>query len=229
MIAAKHNLAVHNPTNKQLALALQLEPSMNVWRFLRCKLSADTFFMIIQILVTTYNSWNELDFIECHPNITEFEMVSDCFCTLKNLSVARKLNFSLSTLTSSSASVLKRIITIWKVEQLIISDEQLYYSIVDRLEKQLCSSYKEVDKHFQSVSCGNMNTCCYCNMEWRLITAPKTSMVTSLFIANCQLSDLNEYEFVSKLKNLSKLVIINSSLNEKSVCNLGQTNGVNSN
>jgi len=118
------------------------------------------FYVIVHVLVTSNKSWNELDFIECHLNATEFEVVSDWFHMLKNLSVARKLNFSNSTVTSSSVSALKTIITIWKVEQLTISDEALHYSMVGKLEKQLCSSNKEIEQHFLTVSCCNMNTCC---------------------------------------------------------------------
>jgi len=50
-------------------------------------------------------------------------------------------------------------------------------------------------------------------------------MVTPLFIVNCQLSDLRECEVgtvVSKLKTLSQLYIIDSSLKDQSVCTILQ-------
>ena len=64
MLVAKDNLIIHNPTNRQLAQALQLKPSINVWRFITCKLSVDTLSMILDVLINTEKTWVELDYID---------------------------------------------------------------------------------------------------------------------------------------------------------------------
>ena len=113
-----------------------MEPSVDVWKFISCRLSVDTFYMIMHVLAITNKTWTELDFIECNHRNSEFEVVCDYLGELTPASKVCKLQFSRSTLPSSITSTLPEIITAWDIKQLIISDgNSTLYSLVDRLRE----------------------------------------------------------------------------------------------
>ena len=225
VIVAQDNLVVHNPTDKQLALALQVEPSINVWRCLKCKSAADSFNKIMEVLATANKCWNQLDFIECDLKMLESEVVGDWLNEFKPLSTVKKIKLSMCLINCFSKSTLLKIAAIWQIEQLhlSISDEEFYYGMVKNLVEILCSFFKEPNQLVLTISCGNLNTSFYYNVEWELISETLNSSITSLFIINCLLTDFKECEIgttLRKLQNLSKFLVVNSSLKDRGVCNL---------
>jgi len=93
VVVTKDIMAVCNPTNKQLAMAHQLEPSVTVWKFLRCKLNSDTYKQIIMLLAHA-KLLNELKFVGCDFRNSEIEM-------LFNQLVAEQTTLHSSSLLSS--------------------------------------------------------------------------------------------------------------------------------
>ena len=226
VLVAKDNLIVHNPTNKQLVLALQVEPSINVWKFLKCKLSADTFYMILYILVTTDKTWLELNFIDCELGDIECEVVCNYLDMLKPTSLIRRLNFSRVTLPSSitsDSSTLARILIIWDIEKLIFSDQcqyKFYESLMEILRKHLYCHRLVKKQFFHTVSCTTVkkHDCYICNIEWTVIATLKGFAITSLTIINCQLYENEFCSHMDNLPNLSQLFVVNSSLSDEVVC-----------
>ena len=125
------DLVVYNPTSKQLVLAMQVEPSINMSRFLKFKLSADVFYMVLHMLHTTDRAWNQIEMIKCNLTVAECEAL---LC-MKPVSHIIRLSLSHTSLSFSVTCMLSRIITQWEVQELIIPDEYLQFSLVKIMKK----------------------------------------------------------------------------------------------
>jgi len=213
VLIAKYDLMVHNPTNKQLVLAHQLEPSINAWKFFECQISADTFCLIVQMLISTTKTWKSLGFISCSLGYLECEIIQDYFTVLQSLPTVKKINFSTA---SSIASNFVEIVLTWRIEGLIFSDE----NVCDTFEKTLREkilNYNNDQQFSFTVCCKRKKALYFYKVEWTVIATKIESTAVTMFLVNCQLSNLNEFEIDTikrKLSKLSQLFIINSSLHE---------------
>ena len=82
VVVTRDTIAVCNPTNKQLAIAHQLEPSVTIWKFFRCKLNADTCQQIVILLIHA-KLINELKFIGCDIGKSEIGLYCNQLVTIK--------------------------------------------------------------------------------------------------------------------------------------------------
>ena len=219
VLVTNNNLVVHNPTNKQLALAHRLEPLVSVWSFVTCQVSAETFYLILHMLANSIKTWVELDFIDCNLTYLEYMVVCEYFNTLNSLSTVKRLALSSVSCPLSIISALAEIIRKWEVEELIISDENTYAFYNDLIDKlrRLILKCRGSNKYCLTVSYRKKKACFYYNVKWKMITAMLDSTVATLFLLNCQLLDLSECEItvvVNQLSKLAQLCIVNSCLLE---------------
>ena len=77
VIVTKDTLVLHNPTSKQLSLALQLEPSVTVCVLLKCMLEVDTFYAILYMLAALNKNWVEVEFKHCFIRNVECEVAHE--------------------------------------------------------------------------------------------------------------------------------------------------------
>ena len=65
ILVTKNEMLGCNPTTEQIALALQLEPSIDVLYLAHCQRNFDCCNQIITMLTSTQNNWTKLDFMNC--------------------------------------------------------------------------------------------------------------------------------------------------------------------
>ena len=120
VLIIKDELILHNPTNTQLTLALQLEPSVTKWKFINCQLNPDVYHQLVTMLTTTSVKQTSLEIDLINSDIGNIE----CEVLLEHItnssSSVRKLNISFGKLTSSMLPVLVNIIFAWNVQELVI-------------------------------------------------------------------------------------------------------------
>ena len=102
----KYILVVRNPTDKQIALALQMEPLIFIWKFLCCKLDTDLCKQFSVLSIFT-KQLDELEFSGCDIGSTEVNtfynfLISDHRSRGPNV-MLKKLYISSSSLTISMA------------------------------------------------------------------------------------------------------------------------------
>lgn len=120
VLIIKDELLLHNPTNKQLTLALQLEPSVTKWKLINCQLNPDVYYQLVTMLTMTSVKQISLEIDLINSNVGNIE----CEVLLEHItnssSLVRKLHISFGKLTSSMLPVLVNIIFAWNVEELVI-------------------------------------------------------------------------------------------------------------
>ena len=119
ILVAKNVILGYKPTTNQIAVALQLDPSINAFKLMNYNGTFDTFNQIMMLLVSTSIKWTELDLSNC--NIGEIEY--DTFCkylkSMKHFSKVNVLKVSSEKLTMSVLSKLREISLVWKVQELV--------------------------------------------------------------------------------------------------------------
>ena len=210
----KNQMFACNPTTKQIALALQLEPSINVLKLLKCQENFDCFNQIITMLTIMQNNWTELDFMNCKLGEIDYEFLQR---HLKNRnSIIKMLKVSSNQLTKPLISKFIEIIIMWKVQHLLFYDisQTVYESFVTRfvtttaIVSLLVSHDRKKNLYF-------------CNYNWNQITSLlEGHSCNTVYSVNCHFPSQAESLGTAKLRYISKLHIINSTVFEDSIMNI---------
>ena len=217
VFVSKKIIAVHNPTNMQLARAFQLEPSITECKFVNCKLCASTFYFFLYILT---KSSIEVDFTGCTCGSVECKVISEYFNRSKLQIIKLKFSATKDTYTYSQATASEfiKLIFITKIKEIIISNSitsSVYYKLMEKLVIPMINHSRYASEVCLSLAYRNMKVKFYCCVDWSVITKSLDNTVTGLFMINCQLSNLsgnNLTTCLSKLPSLSQVCFINCSL-----------------
>ena len=201
----------HDPNIQQIALALQLQPSITKW-VLCCPINAIVYHQVVDVLATLHTHWIELDFTCCNIGDVECEIMHRNLKLMKHSSTVKKLNISFNKLTVSGIYDLVRVILMWKVQELTINgnNDVLY----DCLINNLTSGCKNIYGYFLSITYCNKLICIVCNANWNKIVTKRSSQFTELYIINCGLALLNSKEINYLSNSISRLCIIDGIVYE---------------
>ena len=133
-----HKLIAHDPTSKQLALAFQLDPLINVWKFIDCYLSVGTC-KLIPVLLS--NSSKQIDkLVSCNVGNIEMEMFYYYMTTERPALVLKRLHISLSKLNIWGMSMLAKILVLLHVKELIVGNVQVIFHYYQaNVDESICS------------------------------------------------------------------------------------------
>ena len=211
VLAANDVIVGHNPNTQQIALAFQLQPPPTKW--VLCSPVSDTIFhQVVAALVTPHIRWTKLDFTCCNIGDIEYEIMSRNLEIIKHSSTIRKLNISFNKLSVSGIPYLVRIILIWRVEELFINgtNDILY----DCLIKNLTTRRNHQYNFFLYITYGNKLLHVVCNTNWNKIVTEMNSLVSWLYIINCELNSEEIISYLNISHNLLKLCVINGTISE---------------
>jgi len=215
VLVTKYALISLNPSTEQIALAHRLEPSVKIWKMLKCHLSAPTFHHIASSLAATLNDWVELDFSSCGIGPIECEIIHRYLVIKKCLSTVQTLRISTSKLTASAIPQFMEIVLMWKVKTLFLCDAKcdFYDCFTKELERVLI--IKESLQICMTVVCKSKKACFFCNFEWYRIIRLLENRATSLYIINCHSVSIHQI----RLERLLRLHVINSKMHEANIVN----------
>ena len=222
VLVTKNEMFGCNPTTKQIALAFQSEKSIDVLKLLHCQRSFDCFDQITTML-TTQNSWTELDFMNCELGEIDYDILQKHLKINKQNSTIKKLKVSSKQLTKLLVPKFIATILMWKVQQLIFDDisHTVYECFVTKFTTAISIDLREV---FISVTYNSNKDLYFCNYSWNQITKIlERNSGAALYIINCYFSLQPENLNISELSHISKLHIINSSLHEDTMVNILET------
>ena len=214
ILVTKDQMFACNPTTKQIALALQLEPSIDVLKLLQCQENFDCFDQIIAMLTIMQNNWTELDFMNCKLREIEYEFLLRHL--KKKNSTIKMLKVSSNQLTKPLIPKFIEIILIWKVQHLLFYDisQTIYESFITRFitttatVSLLVSHDRKKDLYF-------------CNYNWNQITSLlEDDSNDTVYIVNCHFPSQVESLNTTELCHISKLHIINSTVYEDTIVNI---------
>ena len=210
----KNQMFACNPTTKQIALALQLEPSINVLKLLRCQENFDCFNQIIAMLTIMQNNWTELDFMNCKLGEIDYEFLQR---HLKNRnSTIKMLKVSSYQLTKPLIRKFLEIVLIWKVQHLLFYDisQTVYDSFITRfitttaIVSLLVSHNGKKDLYF-------------CNYNWNQITSLlEGHSYNTVYCVNCHFSLQAGNLNTAKLCHISELRMINCAVYEDTIVSI---------
>ena len=214
ILVTKNQMFACNPTTKQIALALQLEPSINVLKLLQCQESFDCFNQIITMLTIMQSNWTKLDFMNCKLKEIEYEFLQR---HLKNKnSTIKMLKVSSNQLTKPLIPKFIEIILMWEVQHVLFYDitRTVYESFVTRFITTtatvtlLVSHDRKKDLYF-------------CNYNWNQITRLLEGYSgNTVYSVNCHFPSQAENLSTAELCHISKLHIINSALHEATIVHI---------
>ena len=213
VLITNNTLVLHNPTTKNLALAIQLQPSINVWKFLACELSAECFYLILCILATTDKKWAELDFIDCNITQLHFEVAYEYLKSLKAISIIQRLTFSKGKVPSSVPATFLEILILMNVTELIIFEETFYKSLLEKLREKMYG-FSDKLQMFLTIICQNLKAHVVHNVHWNTIAKLVDKEVDKLFMYNCQLPKFKVPTIFDGLSKVSQLCIVRCSLQD---------------
>ena len=223
VLVTKNEMFGCNPTTKQIALALQLEKSINILKLLHCQGSFDCFDQIITMLTTTQNSWTELDFMNCELAEIDYDILQTYLKINKQNATIKKLKVSSKQLTELLVPKFITTIVKWKVQQIIFYDisHTIYECFITKFTTTISIDQGEV---FLSVTYNSNKDIYFCNYSWNKITKLlERNSGAALYIVNCYYSSQPENLNIIILSHISKLHIVNSSLHEDTMVNILET------
>ena len=209
LFVTKNILVGWKPTTKQIMLALQLEPSINILKLHGCQGNFDISNQIVLTLATTAKKWTELDLTNCSIGEVECENLYRYLITNTCLSTLNTLKLSLEELTISILPKFINTILMWKVQDLIfygMNHNFLKYFIKNIWMNDSVS----LEEIFFSVTY-NKRKYLFCNSNWTGITsAPK---IASIYFTSCNLFS-RQFENIIELDNIFQISIINVTFNK---------------
>ena len=223
VLVMKNKMYASNPTTKQVTLALQLQPLIDVLKLLHCQ-NFDQFNQIITMLTTTQDKQMKLDFMNCKFGELEFEVLQKYSRVYKKIhSTIKRLNVYSTQFTKSLISKLIETLLVCKVQQLFFYDidQTIYRCFVTQFITTITTDVLE--EVFLSITCSDSkNNMYFCNYNnWDKITkALESCLIATLYIVDCHFSLHIENLNITELRNISKLYIINSVLHENAIVNI---------
>ena len=213
------NILGYKPTNKQIALALQLNPFINALKLMNYKGTLDMFNHVIRMVVSTPIEWTKLDLSKCSIGEIEYDVLYRYFKTRKCFSIVNKLIIPPIKLTMSVLSKLIEIIILWKVKELVL------YTIQSFISEDLICRFKQffTNKTLAEISlsviCNNSKKVHFiCNFSWtKIVHIPK---VSTLYLINCHHSPFSVPSVIKlPVDHIPQIYIINSTLYENNILN----------
>ena len=218
----KNKMFASNPTTKQIALAFQLQPLIDVLKLLHCRRNFDCFNQIIAMLTTTQNGWTELDFMNCKLGEIEYEILQKYLKINKQNSTIKKLKVSSKQLTKLLVTKFIEIILMWKIQQLIFYE--INHTVYECFVTRFTTTITIPRKIFLSVTYNGKKDIYFCNHGWNQITKLlERNSYATLYIINCCSPLQAEYLNITDLSRILKLHIINTTLHEDIVVNILET------
>ena len=222
VLVTKNKMFASNPTTKQIPLAFQLQPSIDVLKLLHCRGNFDCFNQIITMLTTTQNSWTELNFMNCELGEIEYDILQKHLKINKQNSTIKKLKVSSKQLTKLLVPKFIETILMWKIQQLIFYE--INHTVYECFVTQFTTTITIPRKIFLSVTYNGKKDIYFCNHGWNQITKLlERNSYATLYIVNCcsplQAENLN----IAELSHISKLHIINTTLHEDIIVNILET------
>ena len=222
LLVAKNMILGHKPTTKQIAIALQLNASINALKLINYKGTFDTLNQITRMMVNSSINWTELDLADCSIREFEYDVLYRFFKALKCFSTVTVLKLPSDRITPSVLLKLVRISIMWKVQEIVFCGNGCCIS------KQFVSRFtnfcinKTLEKISLSVACNHKKVHLICNFSWdKIDDIPK---VSTLYFINCRRLSSIKIDSVTSFVNLpvghiSQIYIINSTLYENDILN----------
>ena len=223
VLVTKDKMLGCNPTTKQIASALQLEPSIDALYLAHCQRNFDRFNQIIALLITTQNNWAKVDFMNCKLGDVEYEVLQNYLKVSKKSSTIKVLKISSNQLTRLLVPKFIETILMWKVQQLIFYDisHTVYGCFIAKFTTTITTN---TDKVFLSVTYSNIRSIYFCNYSWEQITRLLKNIAgATLYIFNCSFPLQRENINITQLIHISKLHVIDSTLNENTIVDIIET------
>ncbi len=214
VLAANGTVVGVYPNSKQIASLFWLKPSPTTW--IQCTtVSANILSQITNALAIIHTEWIELDFTGCDIGDIECEIMHRKLRFIKH-SAVKKLKMSLNKLGASGILDLVGISLIWRVQELDINgtNDDLYSHLIKHLTNKVS---KHQNDFFLSITYNRKIAHVVCNTNWNTIAAMMNTLVSELYIINCDLQLLRSKEVISCLNIthiLSRLSIINGTIPE---------------
>ena len=212
VLVANDILVTFHPSDHQIALAFQFQPSTTTW-ILSTKQNARVFYQVIDALTILGTEWIELDFTGCDVNEIEYGILCKSL-EFRNCSTVKKLNISFNNFSISGIPHLAKCILTWRVKKLSINgtNDILY----NRLIKELICGCKHQVNFFMSVAYNQKVCHIICNASWNKVITKINSVISELYIINCELnfSGAEVISCLSKIKSLLRLCIISGTISE---------------
>ena len=213
VIVTRQFMYSYKPTNKQIALALQLEPSTNMLKIFNCQGNFDIFDQIAAMLATIINNWTELDFTNCCIGEIECEILCRYFNAKEQFSTVELLKINSEKLDASVIPTLIKTVSTWKVQELSFYGNN--HAIFKRFILKFKSIYSTVKQKILLFVTSNTHKVCFiCNYNPNQITGLlKLHGTRTLCILNCHLSSTQVKNLI-KLDSVSYICVVNSVLDE---------------
>ena len=225
ILVTKNEMLGYNPTTEQIALVLQLEPSIDVLYLAHCQRNFDCFNQIITMLTSTQNNWKKLDFMNCELGEIEYEILQ------KHLRVNKQNNSTINILKVSSKQLTKLLVPkfietvlMWKIQKILFYDitHSVYECFITKFTSTNTSDLEPISI---SVIYNSIKSLYFLNYSWIQITGLlETITADVLYIVNCSFP-VQASTNVFKLCHISKLHIINSTLHENILVDIIETFG----
>ena len=220
-----------NPSTEQMALALQLEPSIDVFKLSKCQRDFDCFRQFVTLLTTNQINWTKLDLVNCYLGEIECEILwNNLKINKDSLSTVQTLKVSSKQLTIPLVADFIKIVLMWKVQQLIFCgiNHTVYEYFVTKFKNFCCmnaaTNDHDLEEVFLSVTYSSKKNIYFCNCSWNHITGLLESCTgTTLNIFNCCFPMQAKIVNISELSCITKLHIINSNLHENTIVNILET------
>ena len=211
VLVTKNEMLGCNPTTEQTRLAFKLEPLISVLGLIHCQSN-----QVSSMLTAAQNNLSEVDFTNCQLKETDYEMLQDHL----RYSTIDMLKISSKQLTKLLVPKFIQTIILWKVKQLIFYD--IDQAISECFKEKFTTTVSE--KVYLSVTHNNKKDVYFNDYKWSEITQLlKNNEGASLFIINCRFPLQAENINIIKLSHISKLCIINSTLDAETIVNIVET------
>ena len=171
LLLVKNMLLGYKPTIKQIAVALQLNPSNNALKLMNYKGTFDSINLIMEMVLGTSINWTELDLADCSIGEIEYGILCRYF---KNIKKTRKyfptvsvLKISTDKLTMSVLPTLMEISLIWMVQELVFCGNRCHISqhFISRFKNFCINDCKASEEIFLSVTCNSNKIIFICNLS----------------------------------------------------------------
>ena len=220
-----------NPSTEQMALALQLEPSIDVFKLSKCQRDFDCFRQIVTLLTTNQINWTKLDLVNCYLGEIECEILwNNLKINKDSLSTVQTLKVSSKQLTIPLVADFIKIVLMWKVQQLIFCgiNHTVYEYFVTKFKNFCCmnaaTNDHDLEEVFLSITYSSKKNIYFCNCSWNHIIGLLESCTgTTLNIFNCCFPMQAKIVNISELSCITKLHIINSNLHENTIVDMLET------
>ena len=211
VLVTKDTLVGQKPTSEQIALALQLEPNIAVWKFHYCHhVSAETHYCIATTLTSSIHTASvELDVSGCNLGVCEMENFRSCleYCYMQGTSCLRSLKFSYNKITEGAADAVVATLSHTKLEKLKFKCNSLTAGTTIKIFKEL-----------ENISTLTTLSFC-CNM----VTEQAADGIAAVLLLNAKLEKLDlSYNYLQTrgiikilrgMKHISTLTKFNISCN----------------